>query len=205
MQSRFLVYLLLPLLLILTIYPSSILAPPPYPIWPDGPFTIAREEFNHNPIFDPHNYASLTDWFTAYGRILEIGAASTRRCLDAYAEFDDKTACFSLWSTEFDAITGINYFGFLFCPMATAWLLWQWLMGGIIFLADLFDFYPYDDDDDDEERRDLVSKGGKFSVDEEEALLANQLIHHDPAKCMQAMLALRPSQSPFFYAGGGMY
>jgi hypothetical protein len=61
---------------------------------PANRIIVNHEDSKHNPVFDPSRYSSISEWFSAQGRILEIANNATKECLSNFTVMEDNSVCY---------------------------------------------------------------------------------------------------------------
>jgi hypothetical protein len=99
---------------------------------------IDHNNFNKNPIFESNRFSSLSEWFSAQGRILEIANNATNECLSQFRIQDDNSVCYGDDRWDWDIVAIICVASVILALIVGTWLCCDWLQTCILwFLSDL--------------------------------------------------------------------
>ena len=103
---------------------------------PTNRILINHEDLKHNPIFNAGHDQTISEWFSAQGRILEIANNATKECLSRFTVEEDNSVCYGDDKWEWNAVAVICVTSVLAGVIIAVWLCCDWAQTGIIWYLD---------------------------------------------------------------------
>jgi hypothetical protein len=107
---------------------------------PANHIVVNPQDAKSNPIFDASRYSSISEWFSAQGRLLEIANNATKECLSHFSVEEDNSICYGDDKWEWNAVAVICVLTVLGGVLVAVWLCCDWAQTSILlFLGDAED------------------------------------------------------------------
>jgi hypothetical protein len=107
---------------------------------PANRIVVNPQDAKDNPIFDASRYSSISEWFSALGRLLEIANNATKECLSRFSVEEDNSVCYGDDKWEWNAVAVICVLTVLGGVLVAVWLCCDWAQTSILlYLGDAED------------------------------------------------------------------
>lgn len=103
---------------------------------PTNRIFVSHEDSKYNPVFDASRYPSISEWFSAQGRILEIANNATKECLSHFTVEEDNSVCYGDDKWEWNAVAIICVTTILAGLIVVLWLCCDWVQTSLLWYLD---------------------------------------------------------------------